>query len=398
MMRVQSTRFLFAGTALWLAASPAFALDGNDLVKKLTAGFNLQQGDIAVGSVDVNGSTVTLKSVSVGNEGAAPDARLKLGDVTLSGVEEDDAGGYTIEKASFQDVNVTQEKTTFTAKDMYMSGLYVPGDVNGDTIDSLMMYDEGHTGPITIAVEGKQVVGIRESKIEIERAEDDSSLSFNGAVDGISMDLSTIDDPKAKESIESLGLTKIDGKITMVGSWEIESGTINTTEYALDFANIGRLDMQVSLSGYTMQFLKSIRETTKAMEQTENKEAAQQAAGLAMLGLLQQLTFNSAKISFDDAGITKRSLAYAGKSQGVSGEQMAMMLKGMAPLMMAQLNLPALQNSVSTAVNSFLDNPRNFTIAAEPKAPVPLPMIIGAAQAAPNTLPDMLGLSVAANK
>ncbi|MFD1743945.1 hypothetical protein ACFSE1_00560 [Rhizobium helianthi] len=397
-MHIRSTRFLFAGTALWLAASPAFALDGNDLVKKLTAGFNLQEGDIAVGSIDVNGSTVTLKGMSVGKAGATPDARVKLGDVTLNGVEEDDAGGYTIEKASFQDINLTEDKTTLTAKDMYLTGLYIPGDVNGDTIDSLLTYEEGHSGPMTVSVEGKQVLGIRETSFSMERTEDDSTLSFDGTIDGVSVDLTTIDDPKSKETIESLGLTKIDGNISMVGSWEIDSGTISMTEYAFDFANIGRLNIEASVSGYTMQFLKSLRETTKAMEQTENKEAAQQAAGLAMLGLLQQLSFNSAKISFDDDGITKRSLNYAGKTQGVSGEQMAMMLKGMAPLMMAQLNMPALQNSVSAAINTFLNNPRNFTIAAEPKAPVPLPMIIGAAQAAPNTLPDMLGVSVAANR
>jgi hypothetical protein len=75
-----------------------------------------------------------------------------------------------------------------------------------------------------------------------------------------------------------------------------------------------------------------------------------------------------------------------------------MMVKGMAPLMLAQLNMPTLQNSLSAAINTFIDNPKNFTISADPANPIPLPMIIGTAQAAPNTLPEMLGVTVSANQ
>ena len=102
----------------------------------------------------------------------------------------------------------------------------------------------------------------------------------------------------------------------------------------------------------------------KAADANPNKEEANQAMGLAMMGLLQQLTFNSASIRFDDATITKRVLDYIGWQQGVSGDQLAQSLKGMVPMMMAQLNVPELQNQVSTAVNSYLDAPKSLTISA----------------------------------
>jgi len=119
--------------------------------------------------------------------------------------------------------------------------------------------------------------------------------------------------------------------------------------------------------------------------------------GLSMMGLIQQLTFNSASVRFDDATITKRVLDYIGSQQGVSGDQLAQSLKGMVPLMMAQLNVPELQNQVSSAVNTYLDAPKSLTIAAEPANPVPFPMIIGAAMGAPNTVPGVLGVKVTAN-
>ncbi len=396
MIRIRSTRLLMTGVALAILSSPALALDGQDLLAKITAGANLQPGNLAVTSIDITGSNVTFKGFSVGDDKGGE--RLPLGDIVLQGVTEQANGGYTIEKVVLPNVDMTEQETKITASDMYLANVTVPASTSGDTIDSLLLYEEAHSGPISVTVKGKQVMGIRESSATLDKSDDNSGFSFDASIDGVSADLSIVDDPKAKETIESLGLSSIDGKITMQGSWEMAPGTINVDEYAFDFANIGRLDLSFSLSGYTLAFIKSIQETAKAAEANPNKEAAQQAAGLAMLGLLQQLTFNSAEISFDDAGITKRGLAYAGKSQGVSGEQMGMMVKGMAPLMLAQLNLPTLQNSLSAAINSFIDNPHNFTITAEPANPIPLPMIIGTAQAAPNTLPDMLGVSVSANE
>jgi len=117
-----------------------------------------------------------------------------------------------------------------------------------------------------------------------------------------------------------------------------------------------------------------------------------------MMGLMQQLTFNNAKISFADASLTKKVLDVVGAEQGVSGEQMAQSLKGLAPLMIAQLNMPELQNQIAQAVNTYLDDPRSLTIIAAPAAPVPFPMIMGAAMGAPNTIPQVLGVTVKANE
>jgi hypothetical protein len=135
----------------------------------------------------------------------------------------------------------------------------------------------------------------------------------------------------------------------------------------------------------------------KTAEANPNKEEANQAVGLAMLGLMQQLTINSASIRFDDASITKKALDYAGSQQGVTGDQLAQSLKGLVPMMMAQLNMPELQNQVAAAVTTYLDRPKSLTISAVPEKPVPVPMIIGAAMGAPNTIPSVLGVKVTAN-
>ncbi|MCO5730714.1 hypothetical protein [Rhizobium sp. SSA_523] len=395
MNRTRTARLLLASASFALAASQAFALDGQDLLSKITAASNLQPGNLAVAGVDVSGSDVTLKGVTLGDDKGGE--RLKVGDIKLEDVQEESDGGYFISRVTLPDVNISEKETAITASSLYLTNVSVPADQTANNLDSILFYEQAHTGPINVTVNGKQVLGIRESEANLTREDDDSGVSFDAKVDGVSADLSLVEDPKTREAIESLGLTTLTGKLTMQGNWEMEPGTVNLEEYALAFDNVGRLNMSLSFSGYTLAFLKSVQETAKAAEANPNKEAAQQAAGLAMLGLMQQLTFNSASLSFEDSGITNRGLAFAGKTQGVSSEQMAMMVKGMAPLMLAQLNVPTLQNSLSTAINTFIDNPRNITITAEPANPVPLPMIIGTAQAAPNTLPDMLGVTVTAN-
>ncbi|TWF56745.1 hypothetical protein [Neorhizobium alkalisoli] len=387
-------RLLIAGTALSVFASPAFALDGQDLLKKINAAMAVQGGKLTAESIDISGSTVTLKGTRV-SPVATPE-ELTIGTVTMDGVEED-AGGYSIDKVTFPNINASSEGTTVTATDLTLSGVTVPADATTASLDSLLIYEKAHSGPVNVSVGGKTIFAIAETNATTDVADDDTSLDFAFDMTGIKADLSIVDDAQSKEAINALGLTSLDGKITMKGSWTQNDGTVDVEEYAIDFDKVGSLNLAFSLSGYTIDFIKSAQETAKAMEANANKEEAQQAANLAMLGLMQRLTFNSAQIRFEDDGITTKALDYAGKTQNTTGPQMAQMIKAMTPLVLAQYNVPELQNMLSQAVNSFLDKPESFTVDAEPKNPVPFPMLMGAAMGAPNTLPQVLGVKVSAN-
>jgi hypothetical protein len=103
-MRLKSTRqVLFASAALLTLSAPAFALDGGDVLKKINAAYATQGGEIAAGSVAVNGSTVTLSDVTF-NAAADPAKKIPVGNVTLEGVEEND-GGYKIKNARFDNID-----------------------------------------------------------------------------------------------------------------------------------------------------------------------------------------------------------------------------------------------------------------------------------------------------
>ena len=396
MMPTRNLRLMLASAAFIGLSGPAFALDGADLVTKLNAAYALNGATVAYEKVAVDGTTVTLTGVSVKST-AAPGKDFKIGDVTLEGVEETDGGGYYAETVTLPDVDVKQDDTAITAKDISIGGLSIPGNPAGGTVNDIVLYETAASGPVTVTAKGKQVFSMDESEANLTKQESDAGFDFDVTFSGIKADLSDVQDAKSKDAIEKLGLKNLAGEMTMKGSWEVATGNVSLEEYAFDFANVGRLALAFDVSGYTLDFMKSVQEAMKAAETNPNKEEANQAMGLSMMGLIQQLTFNSASIRFDDATITKRVLDYIGSQQGTTGDQLAQSLKGMVPLMMAQLNVPELQNQVSSAVNTYLDAPKSLTISAEPANPVPFPMIIGAAMGAPNTVPSVLGVKVTAN-
>ncbi|ANL46220.1 MULTISPECIES: hypothetical protein [Rhizobium] len=390
----RTTRLMLSGAAFFSLAGSAFALDGADLLKKINAAYEAQGGTISADGVNIDGTTVTLKNVTLKPTGGES---LPIGEVTLTGVEEDEDGGYYIEEAAFPDINKTGDGVTVTAQELTLGGISVPATSGGDTLDTMMLYETAHTGPLKVVKDGAEVFSVLQSDMNLTLREDESGFDFDGAFKSMKADLTKAEDPKSKEAIEKLALQHVQGDITMKGAWELAPGTIDVSEFAFDFTNIGKLNLGFKISGYTMAFMKSMQDAIKESETNPNKEQSQQALGLAMLGLMQQLSFEGAQVRFEDASITKRALDYAGSQQNMSGKQMADSLKAMTPIMLAQLNIPELQNAVSAAVNTFLDDPKSLTVKAAPEKPVPFPTIVGAAMGAPNTLPQVLGVKVSAN-
>ncbi|RUM19354.1 hypothetical protein EFQ99_31155 [Rhizobium vallis] len=394
MKHIRNLNLLAASAAFLTLGGPAFALDGADMMKKLAAATGAGGTVITFEKADVDGDTVTASGVEVGLA-SLPGDKMKIGEITFEGVKETEGGGYYAKSVAFPDVDVKQEGGEFSAKDLQVQGLTIPANAAGATLDDIVLYEVVSTGRIAFNMNGKDVFSIESSESNLGR--EDGGFTYDANVAGLKIDLSQVEEPASKDAIEKLGLTTLDGAVTMKGSWETESGKVAIDEYAFDFKNVGRLNLAVDFSGYTLNFIKSLQEAAKTAEANPNKEEANQAMGLAMLGMMQQLTFNSAELRFDDASITKKALDYAGSQQGVSGDQLAQSLKGLVPVMLAQLNLPELQNQISAAVNTYLDGPKSLTISAAPEKPVPFPMIVGAAMGAPNTIPTVLGVKVTAN-
>ena len=133
--------------------------------------------------------------------------------------------------------------------------------------------------------------------------------------------------------------------------------------------------MTFDFGGYTPDFIKSLQEMQKKMA-AQPEGADNSAQGLAMLGLMQQLTFQTATLRWDDDSLTNRVIDYVAGMQKMKPDDIRNQAKAIVPFMTAQLNNPELSSAITAAVTKFLDDPKSLEITAAPAAPVPFAQIM----------------------
>lgn len=221
-------------------------------------------------------------------------------------------------------------------------------------------------------------------------------MEFTGSAEKFTVDLSTIEDPKTKAIVDGLGYQTISGYFETTGTWQPSDGRVVLSQSDISVENAGTLGMTFDFGGYTPAFLTSLQDLQKKFA-NKPEGADNSAEGLAMLGLMQQLTFHGASLRFDDNSLTSKVLEFAAKQQGVKPADIANQAKAIVPFLTAQLNNPELSGQITAAVNTFLDDPQSIEITAEPASPVPFALIAAGGMSDPVELPKMLGVTVNAN-
>jgi hypothetical protein len=395
-MTIQRSTFKKLALSTFLLTLPlnaAFAADPA-VAERVKASLAAQGVDISWTGVSGDDSNVTLQGVAI--KPASEKEALTIGDVKLEGVTEAD-GGFEIATVSTSAFEHSKDGVTLDLTPFVIHDMKVPAEGSTDPLGSLMMYKSAELSNMTVKVGDKTAFSMDGLDVQITPPADGKAMDFTATTEKFTGDLSLVDDPKSKEAIEALGYQNISGKLDMAGSWQPSDGKMELSKYDISVENAGTLGMTFDLGGYTVDFIKSMQAMQKQLA-SQPEGADKSAQGMAMLGLLQQLSFNSASIRYDDDSLTGKVLDYVGKQQGMSGKDVANQAKAIVPFGMAQLNNPELTAEVSTAVNTFLDDPKSLEISAEPAAAVPFALIMAGAMSNPLDLPKTLGVKVKANQ
>ncbi len=387
---------LLAGFVLVASSQISAALDADDFAKKLTQSYASSGATLSYSGVTTNGDNITLENAAVSLAGEASD--LPLGNLVFEGVTEDGTGGYTVASTSQNELAFGNADFKATIKDIKVENMYVPADTTMASLDTMLWYDRITTGPISLAIEGQDVVDIARMDSRNTKNSTGDRVDMDARIDGLEINLTAIDDPEARQVLTGMGYQNLSGDMVINGYWQVSNGELTLSEYALTLDDVGRLDMAFSFSGYTLDFVKGLQQLQENMAGKESDAKAQQAMGMAMLGMLQQLSFNNLSLRFDDASVTNKILDMAASQQGISRQQMVQGLQAMVPFALAQLQNPEFQKTVTEAVSLYLSNPKNFEISAAPASPVPFATLFGSAMAAPQSLPNILGVTVTANQ
>lgn len=388
------SKLAFAGFLAVLPLHVAFAQDATAVAERLKTLLAGQGLELSWSGVEGDASMMTLENVAV--KPAGEKDGLPIGNIVLEGVSEDN-GGYTIDTASTGTFSRTKDGTTLETSPFIMHGVTLPAEGSTDPLASIMMYKSANLDHLTVKRGDKTAFSLQNFTVDITPPADGNPLEFKGGVEEFTGDLSLVEDPKSRQAIDALGYQTVSGNMQMAGSWQPSDGQLVLSQYDMAVDNAGTFGLTFSIGGYTLDFIKSLQELQKKMA-AQPEGADSSAQSMAMLGLMQQLTFTSASIRFDDDSLTNKVLDYVGKQQGMSGKDIANQAKAIVPFGLAQLNNPELTAQASKAVNAYLDDPESIEISANPATPVPFAMIAAGAMSDPKTLTKTLGVTVTANQ
>lgn len=386
-------RLQVAGLLLALMPSSSFALEAEAVAERLKKAFASQNLEIAWTSARADGDSVTLEGVTAGMKGAGE--KLPVGQVVLEDITEEN-GGYVVGRVGLPTLTSVEDEVTLEATGIEIAGLELPEALDSGDQPEIVRYDSARVERMSFTTADTEVFVINEMTVEVQPSGDNEPIAFTGGAESLSADLTKVLDARGKAVMDALGYTTFEGSMELAGSWSPVDGRSSMEQFDLTIDNAGTLGMSMEMSGYTPQFIKAMQDLqAQAAQPGSEAEAAQ---GMAMLGLMQQLTFVSAEISFEDDSFTSKVLDFLAKQQGVKPEDIANQAKAMLPFVLAQLKSPEFSAKVAEAVSAYLDNPQNITISAQPAAPVPAAMIAAGAMTAPESLIGSLNVTVTANE
>lgn len=367
--------------ALTLSAASAQAVEG--VLERLRHLVQEQGFTIDWQGEQIEGARVTLTGVSVANtEGEVP-----LGTFRLEGVSQDDEV-YRIAEARLDRYVFSNEMGSMTAEGVVLTDVLLP--------DGGMSFETGRLDRFTLSSGDGDLFTLSDLETRVSAPVKGGPMDFN-ATGAFFTDLSFIENPQQLAIIDALGYRQLNGSLTISGNWQPETGRVTLSPYNIKVDDAGTLGLTFDFSGLTPDFIASLRELR---HQLGNASAGEDntANPMAMMGMVQQLFFHSAEISFIDGSLTRKALEMAGAQQGLSARDASKMIKGMLPVLLAQLGDPELDAEIRQAVSTFLDDPKSLHITAAPAQPVPFATVALAAIVSPQELVRALGVSVTANQ
>lgn len=396
MITIRMTKPLALAALLMLGTAPgAFAEVDEAMLARLKSYAAEQGATLAWNNVneftnDEDEEVTSLTDVKVTSEGRT----TPISQIDLVGVEEED-GGWRIGSLRMPSLTITEDDSEVWLYDVSVDGLLLPAE--GAQEDSTVpSYTGAGVREMQVRIKDNDVFKLSDFHMEVSPPEDGGPMEFSGAAESFHVDLAGVEDESARAALDKMGYQQLGGYLEMAGSWNQSDGHLALSQFDISVEDAGTFGISLDLGGYTPELMASLRKLQAQM--AANPDGDNSAAGIAMLGLMQQMTFQSARIEFTDDSLTSRALDLVASQQGAKPADVANQAKALVPFAMMKLNNPELTQMVTQAVSSFLDNPQNFAIIAQPPAPIPFALIAAGAMGAPQTLPQQLGVKVVANE
>ena len=357
----------------------AFAADAKAIADAFAAAVTASGKSTATYTdASASGDDVTVSGLTLTQTEGSGDT-ISIPQLVITGATPRDKGGFTATSMAFDNVTIKSDKeTTVTWKTGSVADATVP---SADEVKA-----KAKIRPFSkLDIAGLNVTGgdlpapldIASVGMTIDTEADGTPKDFNLNISSIALPSAFFAaDPQSKAMVDALGYT--DGftlDVGMGGAYETASDTLTLRNFTFAAPDVGKLDISGKFSGVPL-----------------SKLASDQPADVGTTGKLDALT-----IRFDNLGIVERALDMQAKMMGASRDDVVNQIGGALPFMLSAIGNQGLQDKIAAAGQAFLKDPKSITITAAPAAPVPFSQIMSTGMSAPNTLPDLLVVDVAAH-
>ncbi|HHV67916.1 hypothetical protein Q5698_04250 [Brucella intermedia] len=388
-----AARVLAAGTALSLVfGGAAMAADANAVAERIKALYAKQGGELSFANVQASGSDIVLQGTKI-KLPTIGEKETAIGDVTLQNVQDAPDGGYSIEQVTVPDLALageTDKNDKAEMKGLAMQNVHIPSEKAKGPLDSIVMYDKLKIDEILFGTPGKDGATVKGFDLSLDTTNKAEKIGYVWTIANIDATF----EKGGKNPLAPLDMNTFNGSLTSKGSWSPTSGDTSLDQLELEAKELGKINITGSLGGYDLAFLEAVQKTQENMSKAD---ADKDAAGLAILGLAEQLNLKNLSIRFDNDTLTQKVLDYYAKQQGADGKQLGEQMKMMVPLMATQLKNPEFAQQLKVAADKYFTDPKSLTISASPDQPVTFASIVATASLDPTKIIQLLKISVDAN-
>ncbi|MFK4819027.1 hypothetical protein ACI0FS_02410 [Ochrobactrum quorumnocens] len=390
----QAARVFAASTALSLVlGSAAMAADANAVAERVKALYTKQGGELNFAEVQADGDNILLKGTTI-KLPTVSDRATPVGDITLENVQDTPEGGYSIEKVSVADLDFAPEgadkNDKATIKGISMENVILPSEKAEGPLAKMVFYDKMKIDEFSVGTPGKDGAQIKGVEVTLNSANKAEKIDYTLTI----ADIDAVFEKDGKNPLAPLDMNALKGSVNSKGTWQPKSGNATLDQFEIDAKDLGKINLTGAIDGYDLSFVEALQKTQENMAKAD---AEKDAAGLALLGLAEQLSLKNLSIRFDNETLTQKLLDYYGKQQGADGKQLGEQLKMMVPLMATQLKNPEFAQQLKAAAEKYFDDPKSLTISASPDQSVSFASIFATASLDPTKIIQLLKVGVEAN-
>jgi hypothetical protein len=192
---------------------------------------------------------------------------------------------------------------------------------------------------------------------------------------GLQIPAAAVTEESAREILRGLGIDRISVDYGYRVRWRESDAKLFIDDIHLQVADVGSLTVSVVLGGLTREMLVDSFDTDKMME---------------------NLTFEEARIVFEDKSITDRAIRYFAKQSDADPETLRQETADAIPLTLrVAITDQSLREKIAPALKAFLLKPGRLTITASAKEPnLRLGMLVMTGSVSPQDLPSVLNIEV----